>query len=351
MKAAGRVLERRLKATGLTVHKQAYKHHQKTYSKALKNARSQFYSNIINNTPGNSKQLFSTVNQFLKPQPPTHTDFTEEQYNNFITFFSNKVDNIRSQLSSITTPPVPPAPPLVITQPLNCLSTTTQQEVEKIINKMKPTTCALDPFPTALIKLNICAISPLITKVINLSLQSALVPPALKTAIITPLLKKPTLDPDILANHRPISNLPFISKVLEKVVAAQLQVHLHHNNIAEKFQSGFRAAHSTETALVRVTNDLLMSADKGSPSVLILLDLTAAFDTVHHDTLLTRLHSIGLSTGSTHTFPTAPSMFPWGGKNLRHTLSPVVSPRDPYSAPPCLPSTCSPSDISSLSTA
>ena len=143
----------------------------------------------------------------------------------------------------------------------------------------------------------------MITKIINCSLLTGHIPSVLKTAVIKPLFKKPSLDPEVLANYRPISNLPFLSKVLEKVVAAQLHDHLQTNNMFEKFQSGFHPGHSTETALARVTNDLLMSADAGSPSLLILLDLTAAFDMVDHHILLHRLHStIGLSDSTLNWF-------------------------------------------------
>ena len=123
-------------------------------------------------------------------------------------------------------------------------------------------------------------------------LTTGIVPPDLKTAIVKPLLKKPSLDKNLLKNYRPISNLPFLSKILEKVVLHKLLSHLQENNLSNPFQSAYRAGCSTETVLLRIVNDILSALDNDNISVLLLLDLSAAFDTLDHQILLSRLNSV-----------------------------------------------------------
>ena len=95
-----------------------------------------------------------------------------------------------------------------------------------------------------------------------------------------------------------MSNLPFLSKVLERVVLTQLMTHLETHNLLERFQSAYRKCHSTETALLRVVNDLLQASDDGHVSILSLLDLSAAFDTIDHVILSQRLSSTFGCTGT-----------------------------------------------------
>ena len=111
----------------------------------------------------------------------------------------------------------------------------------------------------------------------------------MKKALVTPLLKKPTLDCETLKNYRPVSNLSFVSKLTERVVSQQLSEHMDQNKLHAPVQSAYRPLHSTETALLRVLNDMLISVDQGNGVILILLDLSAAFDTIDHSLLIERL--------------------------------------------------------------
>ena len=119
-------------------------------------------------------------------------------------------------------------------------------------------------------------------------MTTGIVPDYFKTAVLKPSLKKYNDDPNELANYRPISNLPFLSKLLEKVVCQRITEHLTSNNLLSPSQSAYRKNHSTETSLVRVTNDILMALESGRSTVLVTIDISAAFDTVNHQMLLTR---------------------------------------------------------------
>ena len=103
------------------------------------------------------------------------------------------------------------------------------------------------------------------------------------------MLKKVDLDQNILKNYRPVSNLPFLSKVLERAVVQQLNHHLTKFSLFAKFQSAYRANHSTETALLRVYNDIMLALNNKHDVILIMLDLSAAFDTIDHEIMLQRL--------------------------------------------------------------
>jgi retron-type reverse transcriptase len=132
---------------------------------------------------------------------------------------------------------------------------------------------------------------PIICKILNSSLSTGVFPSCFKRSQIAPLLKSPAIDPDILNSYRPVSNLPFVSKVIETAVCNQLTAHLNVNQLLDSHQSAYRKGHSVETAFQQVYSSILHELDRGRSVFLVLIDLSAAFDTISHTHLLSLLKS------------------------------------------------------------
>ena len=110
-----------------------------------------------------------------------------------------------------------------------------------------------------------------------------------KNSLVKPLLKKSSLDQICVNNYWLVSNLPFLSKVCEKVVCPRLIEHMDANHYFEKYQSAYRKFHSMESALLQIHNDIIKSLDSKKCVALIMLDISAAYDTIDHQMLLRRL--------------------------------------------------------------
>ncbi len=151
--------------------------------------------------------------------------------------------------------PVPSDPStLSCTAVLSHFTPITENYFIDLVDHLKPSGSSTDVIPPFFLKQILDVVGPGLLSLINRCLETGTIPDLLKHAIVRPLLKKQGMDPTVLANFRPISNLSFIRKILEKTVLDQLQTFLADNLIFEVFQAGFRKYHSTETALLKVFN-------------------------------------------------------------------------------------------------
>ena len=162
----------------------------------------------------------------------------------------------------------------------------------------------LDPFPSKLLIECQYSFIPTLTDLFNSFLASGIFPQCLKSAHAAPILKKRCLDHNDLNNYQPLSNLCFIAKVLEKLVLSQVSAYLNSDNLYNTCQSAYRAGYSTDSAFLKVVNDLFLSPNKGNISVLALLDFSSAFDTIDHPILVHRLHTdFGFTDAVLQWFP------------------------------------------------
>ena len=203
--------------------------------------------------------------------------------NKFNSFYSNKVLQIRNKIK-----------PSNLAQDfrqtfngmtMDSFDPTTVDELRGILKKMGIKTSCQDPLPGSLCKDIIEDLLPYLCDLVNKSLSTGS-KEGIKDSVIIPLLKKSGLDPEVLKNYRPVTNEVFISKLNEKVVSIRLSDHMALYNLNSKYQHGYKVYHGTETMQLRVVNDVLIGFDSNTATILLLIDLSAAFDTVDIEKLL-----------------------------------------------------------------
>ena len=232
-----------------------------------------------------------TGNKRKKQLPDGYSD--EELANMFLNFFESKVENMVANFARHTQYDLLLRVNTVAR--LSAFRIVDFTVIKSIVSRVKRTYCENDPFPLS--DFVGCELFDDLIRVyfeiVNLSILSKMFPESEKYATLKPVLKG-SLDPQSLTSYRPISNLSFLSKILENVILDQLMEFLAVAQVFPDNQSAYRRLYSTETALCSVVNDLLVMMDEGKCGILLLLDLSAAFDTVVHSLLLRDLEAIGI---------------------------------------------------------
>ena len=252
-----------------------YKLKASEYEEKRHFTKQQYYTNAVMDCNGDQGSMFSIINSLLHrsstsplPTPESGTDLATE----FSQFFENKIIKIHDQLSSgLCVDCISDS----VSQPtcsFDAFTPVTPTSVTRIIKKSAIKSCPLNLIPAQLFTKSLDSLISFIVKAVNSSLTSGIMPDQLKKAMVIPILKKTQLDIQVLNNYRPVSNLPFLSKVIERVVAAQLNEYLMGNSLVDPLQSAYHQYHSTETALMHVLGDILLALDQKKSVFLVLLD-------------------------------------------------------------------------------
>ena len=276
--------------------KDAFRKASKHAEAVINTTRDEYYRHRLKASDGNKKETFSIVNQLMDrdlkngmiPKNKPADVICEEMQE----FFKEKVEKIYSEMNNCDSAVedgskniTPDFEGTVWTE----FHPISEDELKQVLSELNKKECEGDPIPIKLLVQVMGEVTPLIHFIVNDSLKQGIFPDSLKKALVRPVIKDENGDINSLKNYRPISNLPFVSKILEKCVQKQLVKHLELNKLHATHQSGYRANHSCETATLTMYNDLLCISDLKNKVVLLLLDLSAAFDTVNHKILLSKL--------------------------------------------------------------
>ena len=284
-KAERRLRRRRLQTSSIEAAETEVTALRHSYRHLLRNKREHFWREKIQAEHHRPKQLWRSIDNLMgrsRERSSNHNITATD----FLRHFEDKVLGIRNSTHRAT--------PIFINSAADCsfskFRKLTLRQIITAINHLPNKQSPMDPCPTWLFKANVDILAPFLVHLFNLSLHIGIFPQRWKQASVTPVMKKGKRNSSDPSSFRPISNLATLSKLLERLVAAQLNDYLRHHSLLPELQSAYRAYHSTETAMLKVTSDILTENDNGKIVLLALLDLSSAFDTVDHGFLLRRLH-------------------------------------------------------------
>ena len=254
----------------------------------IRKAKYEYYKHKIDSSVRNPKEMWNTLKQVLPSKSiPNSTEITADAFNDF---FSSVGERLTSNFGDL----IPPS--VTFSSPLNMFDLSVIN-----VNFVLQELLHLSPDPhldvldldSKLLRLSAPLIAPLLAHIYNLSLFSGIIPSDWKLARITPIYKGKgqRTDPN---NHRPISVVSPIAKILEKSVKCQLVSYLQQHNILSSCQSAYLKNHSTQTSLHHIVDHLLTNIDSGKINVACFLDLSKGFDTLNIDILLLKLQKYGI---------------------------------------------------------
>ena len=280
---------------------QTYKTLRNRVVNLIKRKKQLFYSEIIANSNYDPKRLHRTLKTLMGKNTENSLPSNIEDIplgENFGDFFLNKISGISEEFPPQNDTSIPPDTNETHFSSLPDLSI---DQVDSLILKSRKTFNEADPFPISDVidSSSFHKIRDIFHIIINKCRREGSFPNCEKTAFITPTLKK-GLSNEKLDSFRPVSKTSWLSKLIESSYQIDLVEYVTSNALIPTFQSAYRKRHSTETALLKIQNDLLLNMDSGKCSLLILLDNSAAYDTVNHSLFISKLHNMGIGGNALH---------------------------------------------------
>ena len=284
-----------------TINLNEYKRFRNRLTSVIRQAKKSYFSNLFSNSTQDTKSMWRSINNLLYGRG---NNYTPDKINHHGTSVSNplNVSNIFNDyfidVGPATQAKIPPSrssyksylPNRVVDSLF--INPTTHEEVLNIIFSLKNSAPGFDGIPIIVVKHVAYSLCTPLTHLFNLSLEKGIVPSSLKIARVVPVYKSG--DKDSVKNYRPISILPCLSKVLEKLMFTRLYSFLVKHNLLYDYQFGFLPGRSTSQAILHFVNQVTEAFEKNQYVSGIFLDLSKAFDTLDHNILLNKLEHYGV---------------------------------------------------------